>query len=199
MFATVDGDKTTYGHASDAVVVQSIGGGGGNGGMTITGSVSGAMQGSGSLGVGLGGFGGGGGKAGNVSATVTGDHATYGDHSTAVFVQSLGGGGGNGGINVTGAISGAKTGSGALSVGLGGFGSAGEMQEISLQRLQETTRPLEPVPAQCLCSRSVVVAVTAVSTCPVRSQEQKKEAEHSAWALAASAATEAMEAVSRHT
>jgi hypothetical protein len=119
------GDTFTYGSGSDAVVAQSIGGGGGNGGLNFSAGMS-VTQGDGaSLGFGLGGFGGEGGSAGNVMANIQGN--VYAEQANGVMVQSQGGGGGNGGLNVTGqmAVSTAFNDARSASLGIGGFGGAG--------------------------------------------------------------------------
>ncbi len=115
----------TAGNGSEGYVAQSLGGGGGNGGFSITGAVSGSAGGSGSVAVGFGGAGGVGGVSGLVTASMAGSVLTSGDDATAFIAQSVGGGGGNGGFNVSGALSGAGTGSGAVSVGVGGVGGGG--------------------------------------------------------------------------
>ncbi len=121
----VTGNVYTAGNFGIGIAAQSLGGGGGNGGMNITGAISAAKTGSGSVGIGIGGTGGGGGDAGAVDNTVTGYVQTQGNNSTGILAQSLGGGGGNGGMNITGTFSAAKTGSGTLAVGVGGFGGDG--------------------------------------------------------------------------
>ena len=123
--SAVTGDILSTGADSDAIVVQSLGGGGGNGGLSVAGAISGAGSGSGAGSVGVGGGGGGGGSAGTVESTVAGNVRTKGSGSGAVVVQSLGGGGGNGGINISGAISLARSGNAGVAVGVGGFGGDG--------------------------------------------------------------------------
>jgi len=123
--ATVSGEKMTAGNKATAVVIQSVGGGGGTGGFDINGAISGAGAGSGGVTVGVGGSGGGGGTASTVDANISGNMLTQGNESGAVVIQSVGGGGGNGGFSIDGAISGAGTGSGAVSVGIGGSGGDG--------------------------------------------------------------------------
>jgi hypothetical protein len=123
--AIVTGNTVTEGDDSHGIFVQSLGGGGGNGGLNVTGTITAAKSGAGSLGVGVGGFGGGGGESGAVEGTVTGDVGTTGDRSHGVFMQSVGGGGGNGGINVSGGLLLSKGTSGAATVGVGGFGGDG--------------------------------------------------------------------------
>jgi uncharacterized protein YhjY with autotransporter beta-barrel domain len=119
------GDLESWGKDSHGIVVQSLGGGGGNGAFNIDGAISGASTGSGAVSVGLGGFGGLGGNGGVADLDMIGASSTHGDNAEAVVVQSIGGGGGNGGFNIDGAISGATTGSGAVSVGIGGAGGGG--------------------------------------------------------------------------
>ena len=125
-FVDVDGDiiPAHYAENSGGIVVQSLGGGGGNGGINVSGAVALTKEVGGSIAVGIGGTGGGGGNAEDVDNTVTGYVQTQGDESIGIMAQSLGGGGGNGGINVSGALTGAKKG-GSLAVGVGGFGGKG--------------------------------------------------------------------------
>ncbi len=123
--ASSAGTITTRGDNSSGFVVQSVGGGGGNGGFNVTGALAGGGTGSGAVSVGLGGTGGTGATGGEVTASSSGDVRTEGDRSTGILAQSVGGGGGNGGFNVSVALSGAGTGSGAVGVGLGGSGAAG--------------------------------------------------------------------------
>jgi hypothetical protein len=119
------GTVFTSGSEGFGVAAQSIGGGGGNGGLNVTGAIGLAKTGAGAIGVGVGGMGGKGGDAGDVDNTVTGYVQTLGNNATGILAQSAGGGGGNGGLNVTGVITGAKTGSGGLAIGVGGFGGDG--------------------------------------------------------------------------
>jgi hypothetical protein len=121
----VDGTVYTSGMDSFGVLAQSVGGGGGNGGLNVTGTMALSNTATGAIGVGVGGSGGAGGNAGGVDNTVTGYVQTIADNAIGILAQSLGGGGGNGGLNVTGSITAAKTGSGGLSVGVGGFGGSG--------------------------------------------------------------------------
>jgi len=122
---TVGNDVSTLGLHSTAVIAQSIGGGGGNGGFNIAAGGSGAGSYSGAINVGLGGSGGAGGSGAAVTASMTGDIETMLDYSGGFVAQSIGGGGGNGGFNIVGGGSGAGTGSGTVSVGLGGSGGSG--------------------------------------------------------------------------
>ncbi|MFD1200002.1 hypothetical protein ACFQ3K_17070 [Brucella gallinifaecis] len=123
--ATVDGNVTTEGDDSTAILAQSIGGGGGNGGFNVSGSIAGSGTGAGTVSVGLGGSGAGGGNGGSVTATSNGKILTEGFASSGFVAQSIGGGGGNGGFNVSAGVSAAGVGAGSVSVGLGGSGSGG--------------------------------------------------------------------------
>ena len=110
-----------------ALLLQSVGGGGGAGGFNVTGGIALSKKLAGNIMLGVGGFGGGGGYASDVDGTLTGDIITRGDGSFGAAMQSLGGGGGAGGFNVTGgiSISMGDSGAGTLGVGIGGFGGDG--------------------------------------------------------------------------
>ncbi|ATQ43306.1 hypothetical protein CSW64_13200 [Caulobacter mirabilis] len=123
--ARFDGSIRTKGDDARGAVIQSLGGGGGNGGFNVNGAVSFAGKAAGSAAVGVGGYGGDGGIGGKVTGLVGGPVHTSGDRSGGVVVQSLGGGGGAGGFNVTGTVGGAGGFGGALSVGVGGSGGGG--------------------------------------------------------------------------
>src|SRR5690606_24968159 len=127
----VPGSRTRL-NGSNGVVAQSVGGGGGDGGVNITGSISLTRPGGGAVAgravsIGIGGFGGDGGDAGAVNLTILPLGAdrvqvsANGDGSIAAMAQSVGGGGGNGRINVSGSI----TMDGQLTAGIGGFGGDG--------------------------------------------------------------------------
>ena len=130
--ATLNGDAVTLGDDATAVIAQSVGGGGGNGGIAISGSLSASGGTSGAVAVGVGGAGGGGGTAALTTLDVTGDVDTVGVNSDGIVVQSLGGGGGNGALSVAAGVSVAGGASGAVGVGVGGYGGdgggAGEVQ-----------------------------------------------------------------------
>ena len=123
--ATVNGDVTTLGEQSDAIVAQSLGGGGGSGAFNISGGISANAQVSGSVNVGIGGSGGGGGNSGHVTLNVTGTTQTAGRDSDGILAQSVGGGGGSGGFNVSAGIAVAANGAGTVGVGVGGQGGTG--------------------------------------------------------------------------
>ena len=121
------GTVVTLGDQSHGVIMQSLGGGGGNGGLNVSGGITLSSGSAGMIAAGLGGFGGGGGLAGAVSASISGDVQTAGDQALAVLIQSLGGGGGSGGLNVSGGLSmSAGASPGVLAgLGVGGFGGSG--------------------------------------------------------------------------
>jgi hypothetical protein len=123
--AKLIGNAMTLGQDSDAVVVQSVGGGGGNGGMNVSGTIVGAAGAAGAVSVGVGGTGGDAGNAQAVIATVQGNIGTAGRGSNAFIAQSLGGGGGNGGLNVSASVTGSGGGGGSVAVGVGGAGGGG--------------------------------------------------------------------------
>jgi hypothetical protein len=82
-------DITTYGELSQAIMAQSIGGGGGN---------AGRAEGEGTIfNLAIGGRGGGGGDGGTLTAQSAGTLVTKGGHATGMLLQSVGGGGGTGG------------------------------------------------------------------------------------------------------
>ena len=135
---TDDGHSFTVANAtrkldgSNGVLVESIGGGGGSGGINISGAVAGYKA-DGSTGralaLGIGGFGGQGGNGGDVSVVIAASPGAAarlqvegaGDDKSAVSISSIGGGGGSGGINVSGGISS----NGQVVAGVGGFGGSG--------------------------------------------------------------------------
>jgi uncharacterized protein YhjY with autotransporter beta-barrel domain len=121
---TNSGDITTHGERSNAIFAQSIGGGGGNGGMAVAASLGG--PGSKNLNVALGGEGGNGKKGGTVDVTSSGTIETWNRESRGIFAQSVGGGGGNGGMAITAAL--ALGGNNVnIGVSMGGDGGAGSI------------------------------------------------------------------------
>jgi hypothetical protein len=118
----------TSGTYSVGVFAQSVGGGGGQGGLVsaqgqeITEFLSLANKGDAKGGdISIGGFGAGGGDGGLVKVNNTGLIATQGVGAQGVFAQSVGGGGGQGGSGL----------SGTVSVG-GGGGVAGDGGEVQV-------------------------------------------------------------------
>jgi len=139
---TLNGNVTTFGHNSFGAMMQSLGGSGGNGGFNVTGGISftASTSMSGTLGVGVGGFGGDGGSASYVDGSVTGTYLTTGDNADGIIAQSLGGGGGNGGFNITGSLAFGQGTTGTLGVGIGGFGGgAGNASWVDLDRIGDTS------------------------------------------------------------
>lgn len=89
----------TQGSNADAVLAQSVGGGGGNGGTSLsqTFAINPPDMPSATLNASVGGNGGTGGIGGEVDVLNTALIGTQGVNSNGVFAQSIGGGGGNGG------------------------------------------------------------------------------------------------------
>jgi len=116
------GRIATFGQRSIALLAQSIGGGGGNGGMSITGGI-GAGLGNTQVSVSIGGAGGDGGTGDAVTVDSTGDIFTAGDGSSGIVAQSIGGSGGNGGMSLSGSLSPAS--SNTIGVTIGGQGGSG--------------------------------------------------------------------------
>jgi uncharacterized protein YhjY with autotransporter beta-barrel domain len=107
----------TEGLDAHALMAQSVGGGGGNGGFSV--GVAGGGVGAGTLTIG--GNGGAGGPGGVVEVVNHGSLGTTKERAVGLFAQSVGGGGGNGGF----AVSGAGAGVGAGTFNLGGSGDTG--------------------------------------------------------------------------
>ena len=125
-FTNQTGDTTysgntisTFGDNSPGLKVQSIGGGGGNAGFTL--SASGAVQGV-AASVAIGGSGGDGGSSGGANVWSNTAITTRGADSQGMLAQSIGGGGGTAGITVAGSFS---YGPGSLALAIGGSGGGG--------------------------------------------------------------------------
>ena len=114
---TNSGAIVTEGPLSYGVYAQSVGGGGGNGGFTVNGTLA---SGSGGMISNVGGKGGGGGAGGPVTVTNSGTILVKGAGSVGVFAQSVGGGGGAGGFAGALAASG-----GQMQDNVGGRGGNG--------------------------------------------------------------------------
>jgi len=119
---TADGsDIDTTGNLAHGIHAQSIGGGGGNGGLAVSGTLPGATALSFSMA--LGGSGGEGGNAGDKVEVIAASGTTIdttGASAYGLSAQSIGGGGGNGGTAFAGA-----GGAISLAVGIGGTGGKG--------------------------------------------------------------------------
>ncbi|WP_217677245.1 autotransporter outer membrane beta-barrel domain-containing protein [Falsochrobactrum tianjinense] len=127
-----------HGTGRSGILAQSVGGGGGNGGMNVSGQLNwGSSDSSGGatdLGIvaGLGGHGGVGADAGDVDVTSIGDITTNGYSARGILAQSIGGGGGTGGINVTAVATKDST---PVGIGIGGSStSGGNAGNVSITR-----------------------------------------------------------------
>ncbi|WP_217570755.1 hypothetical protein [Mesorhizobium sp. GbtcB19] len=109
------GQTVVTGAKAYGVFAQSVGGGGGRGGLAV--AVSSGTSGAGAS-FALGGKGGPGGDGKDVTVNYKGDITTQGDGAYGIFAQSVGGGGGDGG----GAV--AVSGGGAFNFGLAMGGAA---------------------------------------------------------------------------
>ncbi|MEO7504882.1 MAG: hypothetical protein ABIT69_06845 [Sphingomicrobium sp.] len=127
VIGTLIGNVQTGGANAHGILMQSVGGGGGNGGFNVSGGVALSKGATGTVGFGLGGFGGDGGNANTVDGTAVGNVTTSGKGSYGAMFQSVGGAGGTGALNVTGGINISKgdATSGGASIGIGGFGGGG--------------------------------------------------------------------------
>ena len=116
----------TRGSDSHGLFAQSVGGGGGSGGFSVTGGLAGGAQ----LGASFGGDGGNGANAGRVRLSSSGEAiSTLGNHAYGILAQSIGGSGGDGGFSVAGGISS----SAAVNFSMGGSGgNAGLGGEVTL-------------------------------------------------------------------
>ena len=132
---TTDGRVQTAGVDSHAVFAQSIGGGGGIGGMSLL-----PVLGGSTIGASIGGAGGTGGASGEVTIDNLGEILTLGDNSNGLFAQSVGGGGGNGGIAATGGI---QTGPIGGTLTMGGTGGVVTMQPSGKTVFVATTANLK--------------------------------------------------------
>ena len=109
---TNTGSITGIGQQSTGIFAQSVGGGGGNGGDTLSVAVG--------AGISIGGSGGNGGNGATVSLTNGGMLSLAGDQATGIFAQSVGGGGGNGGDASTQGLL-----ASAFTLAIGGRGGGG--------------------------------------------------------------------------
>jgi hypothetical protein len=111
----------TSGARSYGIVAQSIGGGGGDGGFSVAGSIGRTTN----VNLSIGGSGDVGGGAGDVSVRSSSDILTEGEEAHAISAQSIGGGGGSGGFSVAGSLFGAANSSPKIDVSFGGSGDGG--------------------------------------------------------------------------
>ncbi len=115
---------TTQGDNSVGIFAQSVGGGGGSGGLAVSGTL-GLSETSGNVGVTIGGFAGNGSTSNNVSVTNSGSIATSGYDSIGILAQSIGGSGGNGGLALTAQLTGTTKESATVGVSIGGGAGSG--------------------------------------------------------------------------
>lgn len=126
--APITGKITANGANAYGIVAQSVGGGGGHGGLAVAATLSAGTNGSGSLGLALGGEGGSGGAGGAVVVNSAATISTQGEKAYGIKAQSVGGGGGDGGLAVAGGVGGGLgSDSLKLNVAVGGSGGAGSM------------------------------------------------------------------------
>jgi hypothetical protein len=130
-------DIDTIGDGAHGIHAQSIGGGGGNGGMAVSGTLPGNSPIN--VSVTLGGNGGGGGDAGELVSVQTTSGTTIdttGAGSYGIIAQSIGGGGGNGGT----ALSGSGGGGLSVAVSIGGKGAvAGDGKDVLIDNAGSIT------------------------------------------------------------
>jgi hypothetical protein len=117
----------TEGAKAHGIFAQSIGGGGGNGGLVLAANALLAAGEPGTEGlVTLGGAGGTGADAGDVTVNNNGRIITRGEHAHGIFAQSIGGGGGNAGVGFGASLNpGTMAIAGAMSALIGGKGGDG--------------------------------------------------------------------------
>lgn len=131
------GDITTHGGDAYAINAQSVGGGGGDGGLAVSVALSaGVVKPSVSLALAFGGSGGDGGDGGRVDVGYDGNITTSGRDALGINAVSRGGGGGDGGMSISVAGSVATLAgpyAGALSLGgSGGDGGDGDAVSVTM-------------------------------------------------------------------
>jgi len=114
----------TLANQSNGIMAQSVGGGGGDGGMAITGAVA-FSETAGAVGVTVGGGGGTGSIGGLVTVDNYGSITTKGNDSVGIFAESVGGTGGNGGLALGVQMTGTTKNAAAIGVTVGGSGGDG--------------------------------------------------------------------------
>ncbi len=119
VYVTSDALITTSGEKAQGILGQSVGGGGGNGAMSIAGAVN--LGGAG-IAVSVGGSGASAGSGSFVNIANNTKIVTSGAHADGILAQSVGGGGGNGGLSIAGSVA---IGGPGIAVSLGGTGSGG--------------------------------------------------------------------------
>jgi len=107
----------TTGKRAHGILAQSVGGGGGDGGFAVAGSIGGGT----SINLAFGGEAGNGSKGGVVDVGSTGTIITRKDDAHGILAQSIGGSGGNGGFSVAASIAGGTS----VDLAFGGDGGSG--------------------------------------------------------------------------
>jgi uncharacterized protein YhjY with autotransporter beta-barrel domain len=120
---------STHGKNANGIFGQSVGGGGGNGGLAVSGTL-GLSETSGNVGVTVGGGGGIGNIARDMRIANFGAISTSGIDSVGILGQSIGGSGGNGGLALTAQLTGATKKSATVGVSIGGGGGTGNSAGI---------------------------------------------------------------------
>ncbi len=124
---------TTYGDNANGIMAQSVGGGGGNGGLAVSGTLTFAET-AGAVGVSVGGAGGTGSIGKKVTVNNHGQITTWGADAMGILAQSIGGSGGNGGLSVTANMFSTTKTSAAVGVSIGGGagnGNFGGMVDVT--------------------------------------------------------------------
>jgi len=133
-FTYTPGTLTTTGSNADGILAQSIGGGGGAGGISLGADAGGPV--TENLSFTIGGSGGTGGDGGGVNVGNQGAITVGGGGSSALMAQSIGGGGGKGAASLAGTA--APNGSFTESIALGGAaGSGGVGGPVTVQNSGE--------------------------------------------------------------
>jgi hypothetical protein len=134
---TDSSDIDTTGNEAHGIHAQSVGGGGGNGGLAVSGTLPGNSPIN--VSIAIGGNGGGGGDAGDVVSVETSDDTTIdttGLRAYGIAAQSIGGGGGNGGT----ALAGSGGPGFQVSVSVGGSGAmAGDGRTVDVDNAATIT------------------------------------------------------------
>jgi uncharacterized protein YhjY with autotransporter beta-barrel domain len=125
----------TSANYANGIWAQSLGGGGGKGGLSVAATIGACGTCTSvipQISLSVGGRGGPGGSASDVTVWHDGGIEVTGDYAAGLRVQSIGGGGGDGGLSVTGSLSGADPKQIAVAVGgAGGPGSQGGIVKVT--------------------------------------------------------------------
>jgi len=127
------GSIDTKGERAHGILAQSVGGGGGDGGFAVAGSIAGGT----SVNLAFGGEGGNATKGGEVNVTTTGSVTTNDNDAHGIVAQSIGGSGGNGGFSIAASIA------GGASVGLAFGGNGGEGSSGGAVHVGSALEPVE--------------------------------------------------------